>query len=83
MESRLGFKLDFWDYATAVVLFVCVVTGLTFVIWLAGLPGRKHPEAGSRYFCESFYGHPCPTNKDRLCEQREPRSYPVVGQARR
>ena len=21
------------------------------------------------------------TNKDRLCEQREPRSYPVVGQA--
>ena len=45
MESLLGFKLDFWDYATAVVLFVCVVTGLTFVIWLAGLPGRKHPEA--------------------------------------
>jgi hypothetical protein len=50
MESLLGFKLDFWDYATAVVLFVCVITGLTFVIWLAGLPGRiaitrKHPDA--------------------------------------
>jgi hypothetical protein len=48
MESLLGFKLDFWDYATAVVLFVCVITGLTFVIWLAWLPGRiaiarKHP----------------------------------------
>jgi hypothetical protein len=23
------------------------------------------------------------TNKDRLCEQSEPQSYPVVGQARR
>ena len=23
-----------------------------------------------------------PTNKDRLCEQSEPQSYPVVGQAR-
>jgi len=50
MESLLGFKLDFWDYATAVVLFVCVITGLTFVIWLADLPGRiaiarKHPDA--------------------------------------
>jgi len=26
-----------------------------------------------------FYG----TDKDRLCEQSEPQSYPVVGQARR
>ena len=33
--------------------------------------------AGSRYFCESFYGHPCPTNKDRLCEQSVPQSYPA------
>ena len=39
-------------------------------------------ESGSRYFCESFYGHPCPTNKDRLCERSEPQSYPVVGRAR-
>ena len=38
MESLLGFKHDFWDYATAVVLFVCVITGLTFVIWLAASP---------------------------------------------
>jgi len=50
MESLLGFKLDFWDYATFAVLLVCVMTGLYFVVWLAGLPGRiaiarKHPDA--------------------------------------
>jgi hypothetical protein len=50
MESLLGFKLDFWDYATFVVLLVCVMTGLFFLVWLAGLPGRiaiarKHPDA--------------------------------------
>lgn len=50
MESLLGFKLDFWDYATFVVLLVCVMTGLAFLVWLAGLPGRiaiarKHPDA--------------------------------------
>jgi hypothetical protein len=50
MESLLGFKIEFWDYVTVVVIFVCVVIGLSFVIWLAGLPGRiaiarKHPEA--------------------------------------
>src|SRR5208337_4556217 len=50
MESLLGFKLDFWDYATFAVLLVCVMTGLYFVVWLAGLPGRiaiarKQPDA--------------------------------------
>ena len=50
MESLLGFKLDFWDYATFLVLLVCVMTGLGFLVWLAGLPGRiaiarKHPDA--------------------------------------
>ena len=25
---------------------------------------------------------PLPTNKDRLCEQSEPQSYPVVGRSR-
>jgi len=50
MESLLGFKLDFWDYATFLVLLVCVMTGLFFLVWLAGLPGRiaiarKHPDA--------------------------------------
>ena len=45
-----GFELDFWDYATFVVIFVCVLLGLTFIVWLAGLPGRiaiarKHPDA--------------------------------------
>ena len=50
MESLLGFKLDFWDYATFLVLLVCVMTGLVFLVWLAGLPGRiaiarKHPDA--------------------------------------
>ena len=50
MESLLGFKLDFWDYATFGVLFLLVMAGLVTVVWLAGLPGRiaiarKHPDA--------------------------------------
>ncbi len=50
MESLLGFNLDFWDYATFVVLLVCVIIFLVFFVWLAGLPGRiaiarKHPDA--------------------------------------
>jgi formylglycine-generating enzyme required for sulfatase activity len=44
--------------------------------------GNRPVISGSRYFCESFYGHPCPTNKDRLCARSEPQSYPVVGRAR-
>ena len=48
MESLLGFKLDFWDYATFAVLALLVLAGLVSVVWLAGLPGRiaiarKHP----------------------------------------
>jgi hypothetical protein len=50
MESLLGFKLDFWDYATFGVLFLLVMAGLVSLVWLAGLPGRiaiqrKHPDA--------------------------------------
>jgi hypothetical protein len=50
MESLLGFKLDFWDYATFAVLMLLVLAGLITVVWLAGLPGRiaiarKHPDA--------------------------------------
>ena len=50
METLLGFRLDFWDFATFAVLVVCVVVGLISVVWLAGLPGRiaiarKHPDA--------------------------------------
>jgi hypothetical protein len=50
MTELLGFKLNFWDYTTFAVLFVCVAVGLIFVVWLAGLPGRiaiarKHPDA--------------------------------------
>lgn len=50
MESLLGFKLDFWDYATFAVLMLLVLAGLVTVVWLAGLPGRiaiarKHPDA--------------------------------------
>jgi hypothetical protein len=50
MEALLGFKLDFWDYATFVVLFLLVLSALVFLVWLAGLPGRiaiqrKHPDA--------------------------------------
>jgi hypothetical protein len=50
MESLLGFKLDFWDYATFGALALLVLAGLITVVWLAGLPGRiaiarKHPDA--------------------------------------
>jgi len=50
MEALLGFKLDFWDYATFVVLFLLAMSALIFLVWLAGLPGRiaiqrKHPDA--------------------------------------
>jgi hypothetical protein len=46
----LGFKLDFWDYATFGVLALLGLSALIFVVWLAGLPGRiaiarKHPDA--------------------------------------
>jgi hypothetical protein len=50
METLLGFKLDFWDYATFAVLALLVLSALISVVWLAGLPGRiaiarKHPDA--------------------------------------
>jgi hypothetical protein len=45
-----GFELDLWDYLTFIVLMGSVLSGLAFVVWLAGLPGRiaiarKHPDA--------------------------------------
>ena len=50
MTALLGFRLDFWDYATFAAIAVLVVSGVVFVVWLAGLPGRiaiarKHPDA--------------------------------------
>ena len=50
MSKLLGFELDFWDFVTFLVLFVCVAIVLGFLVWLAGLPGRiaiarKHPDA--------------------------------------
>ena len=50
MASLLGFELDFWDYATFVVVFLLGLSALVFLVWLAGLPGRiaiarKHPDA--------------------------------------
>ena len=46
----LGFELNLWDYLTVLTLFLTVVAGGAFWIFLAGLPGRiaisrKHPEA--------------------------------------
>ncbi|MGB6222006.1 superinfection immunity protein [Haloferula sp.] len=50
MEELLGFKITFWDYVTFAVLFACIAIGLTFIVWVAGLPGqiaiaRNHPDA--------------------------------------
>jgi hypothetical protein len=46
----LGFKLDFWDFATFGALFLMALSALVTLVWLAGLPGRialarRHPEA--------------------------------------
>ncbi len=46
----MGFELDIWDYLTFATLFLTGVAGVTFWVWLAGLPGRiaiarKHPDA--------------------------------------
>jgi hypothetical protein len=46
----LGFEIDFWDYLTFLVLFLCVIAVGVAWLFLAGLPGRialqrKHPEA--------------------------------------
>ena len=48
--AMLGFELDFWDYATFATLFVLTLSGVVFVVLMAGLPGRiaiarKHPDA--------------------------------------
>ncbi len=40
-------------------------------------------DANDYTFGSTVYSTHIPTNKDRLCEQSEPQSYPVVGQARR
>ena len=50
MSNLLGFELGFWDYATFLAVFACVLLFLWFFVWLAGLPGRiaiarKHPDA--------------------------------------
>jgi len=50
MEALLGFKLDFWDYATFAALFT-VGVGFIVLLWLMlSWPGRiaiarRHPEA--------------------------------------
>jgi hypothetical protein len=54
MEALLGFRIDFWDYATFVAMFVIVVAVLCVAVFILGLPGRiaiarKHPEADAIY----------------------------------
>ena len=46
----MGFELNFWDYLTFAVLFLCVVAFLVVVVLVLGLPGRiaiarRHPDA--------------------------------------
>jgi hypothetical protein len=50
MEAALGFRLDFWDYATFAAILVMVLSGLALTVFVLGLPGRiaiarNHPEA--------------------------------------
>lgn len=54
MEALLGFRLDFWDYATFATLFFVTAAGLIIAVSILGLPGRiaiarKHPEADAVY----------------------------------
>src|SRR5215468_4410334 len=54
MEALLGFRLDFWDYATCGSLFVITAGFLGLAVFILGLPGRiaiarKHPEADAIY----------------------------------
>ena len=54
MEALLGFHVDFWDYATFLVLFILVAAGLAVAVFVLGLPGRiaiarKHPDADAVY----------------------------------
>ena len=50
MQTLLGFKLDFWDYATFAALFIIGI-GFIGLLWLVlSWPGRiaiarRHPEA--------------------------------------
>ena len=49
-DSFMGFELNFWDYLTFAVLFLCVVAFLVVVVLVLGLPGRiaiarRHPDA--------------------------------------
>jgi len=50
MSSKLGFRLDFWDYITFATFALVAIAVVALFCWLAGLPGRiaaarKHPEA--------------------------------------
>jgi uncharacterized protein DUF3302 len=54
MEALLGFRLDFWDYATFASLFIITVGFLGLAVFILGLPGRiaiarNHPEADAIY----------------------------------
>jgi hypothetical protein len=46
----LGFELDVWDWITFAALLFIALGAVSFVVWLAGLPGRiaiarNHPDA--------------------------------------
>ncbi|MBV8134065.1 MAG: hypothetical protein JO121_00280 [Deltaproteobacteria bacterium] len=40
MNPLLALEAGPWEYAAFLVLFVCLVLLLSFIIWLARLPGR-------------------------------------------
>jgi hypothetical protein len=50
MQARLGFRFDFWDYATFAALFFVTAGGHALAVFVLGLPGRiaiarNHPSA--------------------------------------
>jgi len=54
VDTLLGFRLDFWDYATFAAMATIVMAGLALAVLILGLPGRiaiarKHPEADAIY----------------------------------
>jgi hypothetical protein len=50
METLLGFKLDFWDYATFAAMFIIGAGFIGLLVLVLGWPGRiaiarRHPDA--------------------------------------
>jgi hypothetical protein len=64
-DDCFPYRLGAAEGPAFVVIFVCVLLGLTFIVWPAGLPGRiaiarKHPDAEAvRLWATPDFSSPC------------------------